>query len=267
MVNSLGERRSSWTIAFGRGCRHQLDVAPFSLWDVEFETYIYPTEYQLIWIFKNYGASLVEWSSAYGILTIFTDTPALLGHAGLVTLTIACAPVIFVPREAESTFWTGPPMPNSIVYCRHGMPDTLPRFNSRLWTGPCLQEAQMILDHLRGICNVNALNFVLCADLIVELADDGRRYEPGSLPNTVGGWFTLYHHDGGDDRFWKDAIPMPTNRSGGIDQGTSSRKGHGIYSGVRFVETEDPTSSITSLTNVRPSYIYFGLGITSGYSV
>lgn len=267
MANFLEEMRSSWTITYGRGCRHRLDVAPFSFWDSETQDYTYPTEDQITWIFKNYSPSRIEWWSGYGFFTLFTDTPSLLGHAGLVTLTIACAPVIFAPRAARDTFWTGPPMPNSILYCHCDMPDPLPRFKARPWTGPNIQEAQMILNHLSTICNVHALNFVLSADLIVELADDGRRYEPGSLPNLLGGWFTFYHHDGGDDAFWQGAIPMPRKQVGGRDQVNSPKQGNGIYSGVRFVESEDPTASITSLTDLQPSYIYFGLGITSGYSV
>jgi hypothetical protein len=34
-----------------------------------------------------------------------------------------------------------------------------------------------------------------------------------------------------------------------------------------FVETKDPTAIITGLTYQEPSFIYFGLGITSGFSV
>jgi hypothetical protein len=91
-------------ITYGRGCRHQLDVAPFSLWDAESQDYTHPTGDQITWIWRNYLPSRVEWWRGYGICTIFTDTPSLLEHAGLVTLTVACVPVIFVPREAEGTF-------------------------------------------------------------------------------------------------------------------------------------------------------------------
>lgn len=122
-----------------------------------------------------------------------------------------------------------------------------------------MMEAQMIFNHLSSICNVHALNFVLSAYLYVELVDDGRRYKPGSLPHQLAGWYTYYHHDLGDDAFWKDAIPIP--------QGETRKQGHGIYSGVRFVETEDPTASITGLVYKEPSFIYFGLGITNGFSV
>lgn len=267
MDNSLQQRRSSWTITYERGCRHQLDVAPFSLWDNESQDYICPTEDQITWIWRNYLPSRVEWWRGYGIFTIFTDTPSLLGHAGLVTLTIACVPVIFVPREAEGTFLTGPPMPNTMFYCHLSIPDPLPLFKTHPWIGPSIQEAQMILNHLNDICNVHALNFVLSRDLIVELADDGRRYAPGSLPHNLGGWFALYHHDGGDDAYWKDAIPMPKKQIGGNGQDSSPRQGKGLYSGVRFAENEDPTASITSLTDLQPSHLYFGLGIKSGFSI
>jgi hypothetical protein len=267
MANSPEERLSSWTITFGRGCRHRLDVAPFSLWNTESQDYIYPTEDQVTWIFKNYNPSRIEWWSGYGFLTIFTDMPSLLGHAGSVTLTLASAPVIFVSRAAQATFITGPPLPNKMIYCYRNMLDPLPRFNTRPWAGPSMQDAQMVLNYLGPFCNVHALNFILSVSLYVELADDGRQYEPGSLPDLLGGWVTLYHHDGGDDSFWKDAKPMVQKLTVENDQVGLPRQGNGIYSGIRFVQTKDPTASITSLTDLRPSFIYFGLGTTSGYSV
>lgn len=125
----------------------------------------------------------------------------------------------------------------------------------------------MIFNYLNSICNVRALNFVLSAGLYVELADDGRRYKLGSLPCHLAGWCTHYHHDVGNDAFWKDAIQIPRGELRGPGQVIAPKQGHGIYSGVRFVQTEDPTASITGLTYREPSFIYFGLGITSGFSV
>jgi hypothetical protein len=218
MANCLEQRRSSWSIAYARGCRHHLDVAPFSSWNTGAQDYTFPTDDQITWIFKNYNPSCTEWWSGYGFFTLFTDTPALLGHGGLVTLTIAGAPVIFVPRAARDTFETGPPMPNSMYYCNLSIPDPLPRFKVHRWTGPSIMEAQVILNHLNTICNVHALNFVLSAELYVELADDGRRYEPGLLPHYLAGWSTYCHHDLGDDAFWKDAIPMPQGEITGKEQ-------------------------------------------------
>jgi hypothetical protein len=88
-----------------------------------------------------------------------------------------------------------------------------------------------------------------------------------SLPHCLAGWSTYYHHDLGDDAFWKDAIPMPQGEISGKEQLISRKQDHGIYSGVRFAETKDPTAIITGLTDQEPSFIYFGLGITSGFSV
>src|SRR5208282_1942946 len=133
---------------------------------IETQDYIQPTADQTTWIFRNYLPSRVEWWSGYGFLTIFTDTPSLLGHAGLVTLTIACVPVIFVPREAQGTFLAGPPIPNRIFYCHISIPDPFPLFKPRSWTGPSMEEAHMILNHLGNICNVHALNFILSQYLI-----------------------------------------------------------------------------------------------------
>jgi hypothetical protein len=135
---------------------------------------------------------------------------------------------------------TGLPIPNRMFYCHLSIPDPLPLFKDRPWVGPSLQEAQIILDHLSNICNVHALSFVLSQDLVVEFADDGRRYAHGSLSHNLGGWFTLYHHDVGDEAYWKDAITMPKKQIRGTDQVSSSRKGKGTYSGVRFAENEDP---------------------------
>lgn len=113
---------------------------------------------KITWIFKNYNPSRIEWWRGYGFFTLFTDTPALLGHGSLVTLTIAGTPVIFVPRAAKDTFETGPPTPDSMFYCNLSIPGPLPRFKVHRWTGLSIMEAQMTLNHLNSICKVHALN-------------------------------------------------------------------------------------------------------------
>lgn len=178
-------RRSYWTFHYARGFRHHLDVAPFSFWDKERQDHNFPKEDQVAWIVKNYNASHVEWWPDQGFYMVFTDTPALLGHEGLVTPTIAPTPVMFAPMVTQDTILPIPPTPNSISYSYLSLPDPLPLFNFQPWTGPSTQEAQKIFEHLDGNCNVYALNFIFSSKLYVELAGDGRQYELGSLPHQV----------------------------------------------------------------------------------
>jgi hypothetical protein len=72
------------------------------------------------------------------------------------------------------------------------------------------EDAETIFKHLYDICGVRALSFVL-PDLVFELANDGRTYEPGALPTRLRGWVIIYHRDLGGNSLWKDALPMIQN--------------------------------------------------------
>lgn len=181
------EHEATWITEAGRGSRHCLDVAPFSLWNNETHDYNDPTLAQAKWIFNTYSATTVDFTAPYIVIT--TETPSHPDHNGLVTLTVGCAPAIFVSKQTQlDGFYAVPPQPNALNYCHPTMPDPLlENFQTQPYTEPSVQEAQIILDHLRKYCSVHALNFIF-PELIVELANYDQVYQPQSLPSRLGGW-------------------------------------------------------------------------------
>jgi hypothetical protein len=190
-----------------RGSKHRLDTADFSLWDDETQDYKTLTSEQAGWIFKTYQASSIGYSTPF--LTIATDHPSLPDHNGQVTLTLGCAPVIFISKDADAAgFHSGPPPPNALHYCNPSMGDPLlGQFKAERWTEPTREEARKIFEYLKTICNIKALNFIL-PKLIVELAGDDRVYTRRSLPVRLGGWPTIYHHHNQQDSYWNKGLPM-----------------------------------------------------------
>lgn len=205
------EHENTWATEAERGSRHRLDVAPFSLWDIDAHDYNEPTLAQAKWIASTYNATMVEFTAPF--IVISTERPSLPDHNGLVTLTVGCAPAIFISKQTElDGFHAGPPLPNAAIYCDPLMPDPLFNvFQSQPYTEPSIEETQMILDHLRKYCNVHAMNFVF-PKLIIELANNGRVYQQRSLPSRVGGWFTLYHDQQSGLSYWDSVASMRRTR-------------------------------------------------------
>ena len=150
----------TWINEEARGSRHQLDVAPSSLWDADAEDYREPTPTQAKWISATYQSNVIEFIAPFIVIT--TEHAALPGHNGLVTLTVACAPAIFISKQTEQDgFHAGPPRGNALRLCNPRLNDSLLQvFRSRPYAEPTPEEAQMILDELRKYCAVHAMNFV-----------------------------------------------------------------------------------------------------------
>lgn len=206
------EHEATWISEAGRGSRHRLDVAPFSLWNNEAHNYAEPTLAEAKWIFKTYSATRVDFAEPFIVIT--TECPSHPDHNGLITLTVGCAPAIFVSKQAQllDDFHAGPPRPNAVMYCDPTMADPLlDIFQSRPYTEPTPQEAQLILDQLRKHCHVHALNFVF-PQLIVEIANNGRSYQQRSLPSRLGGWPTFYHHQQSGLSYWNSIASMGRTR-------------------------------------------------------
>src|SRR5580700_10830704 len=91
------ELENTWITEAERGSRHRLDIAPFSLWDTEAHDYDEPNLDQARWIFSTYKANMVEFIAPF--IVISTDRPPLPDHNGLVTLTVGCAPAIFISKQ------------------------------------------------------------------------------------------------------------------------------------------------------------------------
>lgn len=204
-----GSHGSTWVTEQARGSRHQLDLAPFSLWDADAQDYREPTPSQAKWIFTTYKAKIVDFVAPF--IVIVTEHPALPEHDGFVALTIGCAPVVFISQETEQGgFHAGPPMCNALRLCDPHFKASLQDFRSSRYTEPTAEEAQMILNELRKYCTVSALNFVF-PKLVIELSN-GREYKDRSLPSRVAGWHVEYHQQQGAPSYWESTTSMARNR-------------------------------------------------------
>ena len=210
----------TWPTQAAHGSKHALDIADFSLWDSEKSDYRTPSKEQVDWIFQTYSAKSVEFLPPYFL--VVTDTPALPQHGGKITLTIGGAPVVFTsPVAAQDGFIVGKPLANAMHLVDIRSQDPLASVcHAQKWQPPTHEQAKMVLSVLETGCNVHAMNF-LYPDLIVELAQDGKDYKPGSLPSRIGGWSLSYHQNKGNDSFW--GSNMPKSRLRELDASTNTK--------------------------------------------
>lgn len=205
------EQESTWVSEQARGSRHRLDLAPCSLWDIDAQDHQEPTPTQAKWIFTTYKAKIIDFIAPF--VVIITEHPALPEHNGLATLTVGCAPAVFISKQAEQDgFHAGPPRCNALRLCDPHLDDSLLQgFRSSPYTEPTIEEAQMILDELRKYCAVSAMNFVF-PKLVIELANNGREYKDRSLPSRVAGWHVEYHQQQSTTSYWESTASMERNR-------------------------------------------------------
>lgn len=205
------EQERTWVSEEARGSRHRLDLAPFSLWDMDAKDYREPSPTQAKWISMTYKSKVIEFIAPFIVIT--TEHAALPEHNGLVTLTVACAPAIFISKQTEQDgFHAGPPRCNALRLCNPHLNDSLLQvFRSSPYTEPTAEEAQMILEELRKYCAVYAMNFVF-PKLVIELANNGREYKDRSLPSRVAGWHVEYHYQQSGTSYWESTASMGRNR-------------------------------------------------------
>lgn len=191
--------RNSWTGPRGYGARHVLDDAPFSLWDEGVHDFRLPTFEEESWLVSRYKAVSIGFQLP--IIVIETDTPP-----NPLPLTVAAVAAKFVPPpdflvgERNVSNLTRQPLPDArpigftTNYAGIRGPGDPLQFRFRNWIQPTNDEIQLLLQALIKFCNPRLVH-ILCPRLIVELyCDDGRTYEPGSLPIKIGGFSTHYHH-------------------------------------------------------------------------
>ena len=98
------------------GGRHMNDRAPFSLWNEENQTFVFPSSPLREWIRKQFKANIINVQQPF--LIIRTDSPPTP-----MQLTVACMPAIFIttgephiPELFGSTYFANPrlrdPCPN-----------------------------------------------------------------------------------------------------------------------------------------------------------
>ena len=171
------------------GARHINDKAPFSLWNAIERKYHMPKGIERKWIRDNFGDSGLGMSGWY--MFIETDNPPQP-----VPLTIGCMPVMFV-GVGEEYF---EPLPRT-PYPNPRIPDPCPAVKWPVMTFPTTEQKVAILTALEPITNVRGILFMPHWTIVELEYSDGRYYEVGSLPGTVGGRTTLYHH--AEEPFYK----------------------------------------------------------------
>ena len=188
----------NWSGSRGYGCRHRLDTAPFSLWNEDSQAFRLADKWEVGWIKRTYHATQIGFQ--WPMIVIETETsPSPL------PLTLGCVAVRFVappsaPSVGNITGRTLPdledvrPFGSTTNYAGMRGPADPLSFTFRSWYKPTGEQLQELAAELFRICNPSKIH-VLCPNVIVELrTDDGRSYQPGSLPRSLGGYAAHYHH-------------------------------------------------------------------------
>lgn len=211
----------------GWGSRHIDDNAPFNLWDEEQYDFRKATRGEQEWI----------WGAFPGVVAISFTGPTIVIQTSSppqpVPLTVGGVAAIFVPPDIEPA---GTPM--TTAYASPRVPDPVPSLKLRRLTRPAPEDIVLIANALVSVADVKALNFYDYS-LIVELRHDGRTYARHSLPGTVAGMLTFYHHS--QQSYWKDCTTQARQRrinpnQGSVAQDTTDYLAEGGYitPGVRL---------------------------------
>jgi hypothetical protein len=171
-----------WENPGGWGARHINDKAPFNLWDEQNREYRMPKGNEVQWLHNKFGDGQFGMSGWY--LWIETANPPQP-----VPLTVGCMPVMFIGIGEEH--WE--PIPDS-PYPNPRVPDPCPALHWPIMTFPTKEQNVALLTALEPIANLRAIIYMPHWTIVELEYGDGHAYEPKSLPGTVAGRTTLYHH-------------------------------------------------------------------------
>ncbi|EPE25018.1 hypothetical protein GLAREA_11599 [Glarea lozoyensis ATCC 20868] len=187
-----------WENAGGWGARHINDKAPFNLWDENKREYRMPTGNELKWLRVNFGDGQIGMSGWY--LWIETAKPPQP-----VPLTVGCMPVMFIGIGEEHH----EPIPQCL-YPSPRIGDPCPTVRWAKMEFPTKEQNAAILTALQPLASVREIIYMPHWTIVELEYGDGRHYEPRSLPGTVAGRTTLYHH--AEARFYKSMKNMTRAR-------------------------------------------------------
>ena len=165
-----------WVRPEGYGSRRSHDKAPFSLWNESDRLFHSPTNNRRAWINANFSVRGMGWKLHF--IYKETDQPP-----EPVPLTLGCMPVLFVGiGEVPKN-----PVPSAGHYANPRVKDPCPEVGWPKLRNPKKLQKMAVLTCLAEIVNPKAIYF-LPSMVLVELAlNDGRSYEPHSLPGIVAG--------------------------------------------------------------------------------
>lgn len=200
------QRHKPFTIKTpGFGSRHNLDDAPFSLWDGNIEEFRDPSHVEIEWIIGKYKAFAVHVD--FPDIIIRTSQPP--SH---IPLTVACALARFIPQDLHLlSLPYGSLRPYGTKKRDDIVSYSLPKFEI-----PTHQQSMEVIKLLSSEVDIRAIHF-MPPQIIVELdVASGRTYDKQSLPPMAGGLPILYHESIED--YWKgssqkayERLITPTN--------------------------------------------------------
>ncbi|KAL8723025.1 MAG: hypothetical protein Q9181_007366 [Wetmoreana brouardii] len=242
------EMLKNWSGPQGYGARHRFDSAPFTLWDAYAKDFRQPTDIESRWIITKFRATAV----VFQLPMLIIETPV---PPQPLPLTVAGVATKFIPPPAAGLASSTPralpddrPLLDVTNYAAmRGVADPLP-FQLTRWQQPSQEQLQAIVQVVSSFCQPEFIH-ILCPYLIVEIRyEHNRSYQPASLPRTIGGFATIYHHDPSKSAFpgislhSRDRLITPTATA--HDTGDYLRAYNELCPGVRF--------SSGLLTNVGP---------------
>ncbi|MCJ1453925.1 hypothetical protein MMC28_004274 [Mycoblastus sanguinarius] len=167
----------------GYGGRHVNDKAPFSLWDDEKRTFLLPTAEQNAWIFTNYNATDLHVQHPFIIITTASPSQPI-------PLTVGCVAAIFVSSNTPPYL----PMYGKANYANPRLPDPCPEVQWPKLSNPSRSHITQTLKALSKLMALKNVLFLVNHNVVELEHEDGRIYEPRSLPGIVGKRMTTYHH-------------------------------------------------------------------------
>lgn len=171
-----------WQNPGGWGARHIHGTAPFNLWDDLNRKYRLPTKEEYQWIDTKFEYRSITISGWY--ICIETNNPP-----NPVPLTIGYKPAIYI--RINETF--PEPLPKA-PYSNPQIPDPCPHMHLRRMEFPTDADNIALLKALKPLANVRAVVYLPLWTVVELEYGDNRVYERISLPGTVAGRTTMYHH-------------------------------------------------------------------------
>ncbi|KFY00596.1 hypothetical protein O988_03219 [Pseudogymnoascus sp. VKM F-3808] len=172
-----------WENREGWAARHISDTAPFSLWDEENKRYRMPKGPEYEWCREKFGDGTL---SGHGwFIAISTSSPSQPAP-----FTLGGMPLFLHPPHENQWLWM---MPRS-NYAHPRVANPCPEVKWEQMAFPTKDQNAEILTALEPLANVHRVIYMPYWTLVELEIGDGREYKDFSLPGTVGGRTTLYHH-------------------------------------------------------------------------
>ena len=182
------------------------DTAPFTLWDDLNRKYRLPTEEEYQWASNKFGYRSLMMSG--WLICIETNNPP-----NPVPLTVGCMPAIFIGinetfhEPSPNAPYGNPrvpdpcphlrlphPSPNG-PYSNPRVPDPCPHLHLPRMEFPTDADNVAVLKALEPLANIRAVVYLPWWTVVELVYGDNRVYGPRSLPGTVAGRTTIYHHE------------------------------------------------------------------------